>query len=249
MATAKDVLKQLAALAGENEATLGSNNTTVNKYFNAPGQPYCGYSIWYACKKAGSNMLNGCTNPAYVPTLKTFLKGKYTIVKNENAQAGDIFAYSDQHVGFVYAPYSGSTVITLEGNSTVYKTEAEARTSAANSGKYEGIGFKKRTLTSAYTVYRPVYDADTAYGTIISVYVNQLSTGNHGPQVKAVQRILYARGITGADNKTIEVDGVYGANTKAAVVKLQKILFPSESSQWDGTVGAKTWGAMLKELL
>ena len=37
MATADAVLGELAKLAGENEAAVGSNNTTVNQYFGVRG--------------------------------------------------------------------------------------------------------------------------------------------------------------------------------------------------------------------
>lgn len=256
MATAKDVLSKLAALAGENEAVVGQNNTTVNKYFNAPGQPYCGYSIWYACKKAGSNILNGCSNPAYVPTLKSYLSGKGWKVSNSNAKAGDIFVYAEDHVGFVYESVSGNTVITLEGNNgAVKKTLAEAKNGTGTS--FEGIGYRKLTLTSAYTVYRPAYDGasstssvdsggtaytDANYGTVVTIYLNLLKQGHEGPEVKTVQRILNAAG------QKVDVDGKYGPATKSGVKNLQKTLFPNEASEWDGEVGAKTWNAMLKEL-
>lgn len=254
MASAQQVLAQLAALAGENEAVLGSNNTTVNKYFGAKGQPYCGYSLWYAAKKAGSGIWNGCSNPAYVPTIKSFFAARK--VSNSQAQPGDIFAYKSDHVGFVYAVISGTTVITLEGNSTVYKTEAEARNSSVGSGAYEGIGYKKRNLTSDFTIYRPAYEdaSGTApfptpvpaekVGPAVTVSLNLIKNGHSGPQVKTFQRICYAYGIKGADGKAIEVDGEFGANCVAAAKTLQQRLGVSA----DGEVGKDTWTAILTKL-
>ena len=258
MASAKQVLAQLAALAGENEAVLGSNNTTVNKYFNAKGQPYCGYSLWYAAKKAGSGIWNGCANPAYVPTVKSFLSARK--VPNSQAQPGDIFAYKNQHVGFIFEPISGTTVITLEGNSTVYKTEAQARSGAVGTGAYEGIGYKKRNLTSDFTIYRPAYESNNtsdttaaatspapstqSVGSAVTVSMNLIKQGSTGPQVKTVQRILYAYGVKGADGKKIAVDGSFGANTTYAVKTLQKKLGVAA----DGEVGKDTWTAFLTKL-
>jgi peptidoglycan hydrolase-like protein with peptidoglycan-binding domain len=37
------------------------------------------------------------------------------------------------------------------------------------------------------------------------------------------------------------VDGIYGPNTERAVKNAQKLLFPGQSSQWDGKVGSNTW--------
>lgn len=256
MATAQEVLAKLAALAGENEAVLGSNNTTVNKYFNAPGQPYCGYAIWYAVKKAGSDILDGCTNPAYVPTIKSYLASKGWTVANGSPKAGDIFAYKNDHVGFVYSPISGNTVITLEGNSTVYKTTACTGTS------FEGIGYKKRTLDSNYTLYRPAYGGTSSSSSstsspastakvskAVTVTMHELSQGDTGSEVKTLQRILYSYGITDNAGKEIEVDGDFGPSTEQATIKLQKKLFPNASSEWDGVMGAKSWTATLTELV
>ena len=241
MATAQDVLAQLAALAGEDEAVLGDNNTTVNKYFDASGQPYCGYAIWYAAKKAGSDILDGCSNPAYVPTIKSYLAQKGWTVSNDAPQAGDIFAYKDDHVGFVYAPVSGNTALTLEGNSTVYAT------TACTGAAFEGIGYKKRTFTSDYTLYRPAYGGASAVaekvGQALTVTLNLLQPGHTGAQVKTVQRLINAAGID-----AIDIDGQYGPATKAAVILAQKRLFPADPSEWDGEVGVKTWTALLRAL-
>ncbi len=104
-------------------------------------------------------MFTGCTNPAYVPTFKDFCRKHFPVVPGGEAREGDLVAYSDQHVFAIKKRLSGSTVITFEGNTTVYKTIAEAEKSAAGTGAYEGIGYKKRTITAAFTVYRPPYAA------------------------------------------------------------------------------------------
>jgi hypothetical protein len=228
MATVSEVLASLAALAGERE-TNSNNITTVTKYFNANGQAYCGYSIWYAMRKAGSNLLSGCSNPAYVPTIRAFMDSKGWRVKdNASAQAGDIFVYgSDQHVGFVYAPYSGNAVITLEGNSTVYATLAQAKASTAGSGSFEGIGYKKRYLNSSYKVYRPTYDGATT----------TTNTGDN-THIRQFQRWLNTNYQTG-----LTVDGSFGRLTRVAAVKaLQTYLNSSCQAELavDGSYGPLT---------
>jgi hypothetical protein len=207
MATASEVLAHLAALAGEKE-TNSNNITTVTKFFGANGQAYCGYSIWYAMKKAGSALLSGCSNPAYVPTIRKYMDDKgWRVTNNASAQAGDIFVYgSDQHVGFVYAPYSGNTVITLEGNATVYATLAQAKASTAGSGSFEGIGFKKRYLNSSYKVYRPSYDGATSTSTT--------TTSGDNTHIKQFQTWLNTNYKTG-----LTVDGSFGRLTRVGAVK------------------------------
>jgi hypothetical protein len=277
MATAKEVLAALAALAGERE-TNSNNITTVTKYFNANGQAYCGYSIWYAMRKAGSNLLSGCSNPAYVPTIRAFMdKQGWRVTDNAKAQAGDIFVYgSDQHVGFVYEPYSGATVITLEGNATVYATLAQAIASTAGSGSFEGIGYKKRYLNSSYKVYHPTYDGATTTTNIgDNAYIKQFQTwlntnyktgltvdGSFGRltrvgAVKALQTYLNS-----SCQARLTVDGVYGTLTaswlrKNSVIKgsrgdivyiLQGLLYCRgyDPGGFDGIFGAGTLAAVKK---
>ena len=267
MATASEVMAPLAALAGENEAVLGANNTTVNKYFNAVGQPYCGYAVWYAVKKSGSDILDGCSNPAYVPTVRAFLEAKGWQVSYDQPQAGDIFTYQDDHMGFVYEKLSGSTVITLEGNATVYATLAEARASAAGTGAFEGIGYKKRTLTSAYGLFRPAYsgggvsnaDQVKAFQTWLGVDADGITgPATRQAAAKAMLRayltkypirwgsfgdtVRVVQGLlyaAGYDPKSM--DGAYGADTYAAVKAFQR----GRGLEADGIAGVDTVAALL----
>ena len=81
-------------------------------------------------------------------------------------------------------------------------------------------------------------------GKAVAVTVHQLSAGCTGPEVKTIQRIIYARGI----DKDLTVDGDFRPATKAAVIALQKKLFPRAPNEWDGIVGRKTWEAALTSL-
>lgn len=95
-------------------------------------------------------------------------------------------------------------------------------------------------LNGGEVVPVPVYH----YGVELTQKIHQLSVGSYGPEVKTLQRILYARGITDNANKTISVDGDFGASTKQAVVKAQKQL----GLDADGIVGEKTWAKLLTGL-
>jgi len=87
-------------------------------------------------------------------------------------------------------------------------------------------------------------DVATSYGKELSVTLNTLRLGDKGAQVKTAQRILYARGIKGADGKPIGVDGEFGSNTKSATIKLQKQLGIGQDGIW----GPDTWKAALTAL-
>lgn len=170
MKTAAEMLSAVEKLAGEKETGSG-NNTTVNKYWNAEGAAYCGYTIWYADRMSGKPyILDGCANPAWCRSLGEWLTGKgWRLKDNAKAQKGDIAFYCEynekekrwmyQHVFFIYEKVSGTTYITLEGNNMVFSTTEKARLSTAGTGAFEGIGYKKRDMPTGGTwvIFRPPY--------------------------------------------------------------------------------------------
>lgn len=159
MATAMQVMAPLAALAGENEAVVGQNNTAINKYFNVVGSAYCGYSLLYAFTRAGSKLLDG-SGAANVGSLARFCEAKGWRVSTP--RAGDIFVmrsggYENGHTGFVYKVLGNGYFITLEGNyGSVKATAAQAENGTG--ATFEGIGYRKAPINSTYKFYRPTYD-------------------------------------------------------------------------------------------
>lgn len=157
--TANEVLAPVEALAGSRE-TNGANDTPVNKHYLAEGAAYCGYTVRYGFEMSGNGAaIASCPSVIWVPTFRSWAVEHWTRVSNDKAQKGDVFFYKTQHTGFIFDGYDGRTVITLEGNSTVYATESEAKASRAGGGAFEGIGYKKRDLSSDFSVYRPPYTA------------------------------------------------------------------------------------------
>ena len=170
MKSAGDMLLPVEKLAGERETGTG-NNTTVNKYWNAMGAAYCGYTIWYADRKSGKPyVLEGCQNPAWCRSLGEWLTEKgWRLKDNRDAQKSDIAFYCEynkkerrwmyQHVFFVYEKLSGTEFITLEGNNIVFSTVEKAKLSTAGTGAFEGIGYKKRNMPNGGTwaIFHPPY--------------------------------------------------------------------------------------------
>jgi hypothetical protein len=164
--------------------------------------------------------------------------------------------------GSVYTPKAGDLIIFTDGWSTRDHTGMVYAADSKYVYTYEGNSSnqcRKRSylLTSSY-IYgycTPVYDASDdddevgeLYGDKLTVTLHELSKGCAGPEVATLQRILYARGIKDGNGNAIVVDGDFGKNTKAALITLQKQLFPSASAEWDGVCGAKTWAAMLTQM-
>ena len=82
-------------------------------------------------------------------------------------------------------------------------------------------------------------DAAPAANLDITVKLPSLVNGQRGGYVKTLQQLLTARGYN-----TNGVDGIFGAGTEAAVAKFQAAV--GVKINYPGTVGAKTWEALLK---
>jgi len=238
----------------------GSNNYTYAGYLcGVQGQPWCAAqvstAIYEACgssKTDAKAVMHGvwpyvnCAQvwDAAADSVKYF--GHYqrwTLGKGYRRtyypQAGDIIIFTDNgtsrsHTGMVYA-CDKTYVYTIEGNS--------------------GNMCRKRSylLTSSY-IYgwiRPAYAPATTstttktqveqYGAIVckDPELHLLSKGVAGPEVRTIQRIIVA----GEVDKTLAIDGDFGANTQAAVKTLQGKLGITQ----DGVVGKQTWTKALKE--
>lgn len=68
--------------------------------------------------------------------------------------------------------------------------------------------------------------------------------GHRNVYVRLLQNALVLRGcnvgVSGAD-------GIFGKDTKAAVIKFQQFAFPNDKKEWDGIVGQKTWNALFNQ--
>lgn len=175
MKSVNELISPILKLVGEKETGSG-NNTTINKYWNAVGQPYCGYTIWYADRVSGSPyVFAGCSNLAGCRTFGEWMTSKgWRLTDNSKAKKGDVAFYCEyskeenrwkfMHVFLVYEKINSTDYITLEGNSMVYSSIEEAKKSNPDTGKYEGIGYKKRRMPTSNTwaIFRPVYREDDA---------------------------------------------------------------------------------------
>ena len=78
-----------------------------------------------------------------------------------------------------------------------------------------------------------------------SALVVQVSQGSTGDAVRAVQAELQFRDLSGDLSLGVQVDGVFGPNTNAAVRGFQQAL----GSAVDGIVGPLTWCALVSGML
>lgn len=251
MITAEQMLAPVEKLAGERETGSG-NNTTVNKYWGVVGQAYCVYTILYANKVSGANVLSGYGGSGNCRQLGEFLTAKgYRLSDNSKAQKGDIAFYCEfnkaenrwmyQHVFFVYEHISGTKFVTLEGNTMVYSSVSQAKGSAVGTGAYEGIGYKMRNMPTSGTwaIFHIPYDGKktpTKAAQSVSISLPVISFGDTGDSVEAMQILLNGYGFDCG-----EADGVWGAKTDAALLLYQR----AQKIAADKVCGKDTWSKLL----
>jgi len=149
---------------------------------------------------------------------------------------GDVIVFGRnirEHTGMVYA-VDGTYVYTYEGNSS----------NMCRKRSY------LRTSDYIWGYVRPKY-ADAAlpeipgelYGPVVyeDIWLHLLSKGCAGPEVKALQRLLYAMELRGEDGKALSIDGDFGRNTAHATKAAQRLL----NLEDDGKAGRDTWKALL----
>lgn len=239
----------------------GSNNYTYAGYLcGVQGQAWCAAqvstAIYEACgnsKSLAKEVMYGVwpyVNCAQVwdaaPSSKKIWSyyQRWTLGKGERTtyvpKAGDIMVFTDNgklrsHTGMVYAVDS-KYVYTIEGNSgQMCRKRSYLLTSSYLYGWIRpNYNTSSSSSTSSSTTTTPVQQ----YGAVCckDPELHTLSKGVAGAEVKTAQTLL---------NKLIDakldVDGDFGAKTKAAVITYQSRFWSST----DGIIGAKTWDKLL----
>lgn len=78
-----------------------------------------------------------------------------------------------------------------------------------------------------------------------TVQLGEYVMGCSDPQIKAIQRLLKAKGFKGKDKRVLTIDGVLGENTAYAITRLQKKKGMKNINF--GTVSALTWLALIDD--
>ena len=136
---------------------------------------------------------------------------------------------SVEHIGIVEKVVNGKITV-IEGN---YSESVKRRTLSVN-GKYiRGYGVPKYdTATETQTTQT------TKKETMCKVEIKQLSKGDKGDTVKALQMLLIGNGVSCGK---FGADGSFGNDTVVAVKAYQK----KKGLEDDGIVGTNTWNKLL----
>lgn len=195
------------------ESQKGNKGTKYWKAYGVPkGTAWCVIFIWWVFKdcKASKLFCNG-EKTAWVPTVDEWGKKAKLIVKKDSGKAGDIIVFDWGNDGT--RDHVG--IIVKKNKNGSYKT-IEGNTSG---GKVDN---KTRYQSDIHHIIRPKYEAGVKKPFNLT---RKLKQGCTGSDVKQLQKKL---GVT--------ADGIFGAKTKAALVKYQK------SKGWipSGVVRTKT---------
>lgn len=233
MATREQIVKQAQEWLGRKESN-GTHKTIIDIY-NAHKPLARGYKVKYTdawCATFVSAVAIACGATDIIPTecscnkMIELLKAKGVWMEKDSytPKAGDLILYdwddtgkgdntgAVEHIGIVEKVVNG-TITVIEGN---YKNAVARRTLEVNGRYIRGYGIPKYTEKKQ---------------TMVSISLPQLSKGDKGAEVKALQKLL-----------SIGVDGSFGPKTDSAVRAYQK----KQGLKVDGYVGEDTWTALLK---
>lgn len=195
----------------------GSPNIFTRWYYgNDTTAPWCSIFVYYClAHTGGKELLKGCANKAYCPTVWNWGKAKgYTISKGSKAKKGDLVLFDwnkdnvCDHIGFVISD-NGNTLTTLEGNTS--------SDNDSNGGKVQirtrTRGVIKGFIRLPYAKAKPRKYTGSLPKLPKRSYFRQ---GDKGAEVKKLQKFLNWYG-----NYKLAVDGIYGYNTGQAVRRFE----------------------------
>ena len=221
---AQEIIDIATKEIGTVESPANSNNVKYNTWFYnkqviGASYPWCAVFISWVFRNT-----NLVKKTASCVQMLEWFEAHNQIVKKP--QAGDIvfFKYKTNnrrtnHVGLVIEVHE-NYIMTIEGNTSTSSND--------NGGKV----MKRKRSSNIVGYARPKYDSSVS---VVSDDRPLLRKGSRGTKVKYLQKIL-------AEKKyyTDKIDGVFGINTRNAVLKFQR----DHNLTQDGIVGKNTWIAL-----
>ena len=245
--------KKSNAKLDDKKANAGSKNYT--KYWRDVKPDFQGES-WCACFVSWCFMVTFGQDAAkkllghfpfvYCPTLAA----KTT---NKTPKRGSVILFWRPaknrygHTGIVY-DVDNTYVYTIEGN-TSGGSEVDSNGGGVHRKKYRlsSLDSKTKYFMPNYAIVVDASKADTAPKTDLigkcTIDLKTFGLWASDPQIKRVQILLNADGYKGKNGKELTIDGTLGENTAYAVATFQAAKKLSISTP--GTIGAKTWTALL----
>ena len=220
------------------------NQTKYGAFTKANFLPWCGSFVMWCANQAGVKVPNTVSTVAGAAAFKKM--GTWTDAKNAKPLPGDI-AYFDfpgdnvdriSHVGIVIENNGDGTVTCIEGN-TAGNPKGDQRNGGEVAVKTRGyIANKKRVMVSIVGFGRPNYVGNEVTAKVPApqapTFPGTIKPGDRSDGVKTIQRAL-----------ALVADGIYGNQTKAAVIKFQD---NHDNLDSNGIIGPRTWAELVKFL-
>ena len=220
------------------------NETKYGAFTKANFLPWCGSFVMWCADQAGVKVPNTVSTVAGAAAFKKM--GTWTDAKDAKPLPGDI-AYFDfpgdnvdriSHVGLVIENNGDGTVTCIEGN-TAGNPKGDQRNGGEVAVKTRGyIANKKKVMVSIVGFGRPNYVGNEVTVKVpvseTPAFPGTIKPGDKSDGVKTVQRAL-----------GLVADGIYGNQTKAAVIKFQD---NHDNLDSNGIIGPKTWAELVKFL-
>lgn len=218
--TANAVLKYAKSFV--RSAKYGSPNKFTKWFYgNNTTAPWCAIFVYYClAHTGGKELMSGCANKAYCPTIWNW--GKAKKYNKTSPKAGDLVLFDWEkdnvcdHIGFVIKDNGNGTIQTVEGNTS--------NTSNGNGGCVQ-IRTRNKSLVKGYirlpyaTATKPATTSKKTYSGTFPTLPKRgyFQNKDKGTNVKRLQKFLNWYG-----NYKLAVDGIVGAKTISAVKKFQK---------------------------
>ena len=173
---------------------------------------------WNDANKAGDKAGMAAAHASAVALREPYLSAGQTVASNGTVKGGLAIPVNSGAMGYIASVRETTIILSREINDYGQNAIAYVRTLTLGKDYYIGEDGVPYYITSG----------------------SFLSVGSSGAAVKALQDTLNSLGYRGADGRSLAVDGVYGANTQAAVEKFQS----AKGLKVDGLAGTATLGAM-----
>jgi hypothetical protein len=220
------------------------NETKYGAFTKANFLPWCGSFVMWCANQAGVKVPNTVSTVAGAGAFKKM--GTWTEAKDAKPLPGDI-AFFDfpgdnvdriSHVGIVVDNNGDGTVTCIEGN-TAGNPKGDQRNGGEVAVKTRGyIANKKKVMVSIVGFGRPNYVGNEVTAKVpvseAPAFPGTIKPGDRSDGVKTIQRAL-----------ALVADGIYGKQTKAAVIKFQD---NHDNLDSNGIIGPRTWAELVKFL-
>ena len=232
MTDAEKLLEVAYAFVGTAEDPPGSNNVVFNTDYyghevSGAAYPWCMAFVWdtFRIAKLGKYFYSGCRTASCTTLMKWAVNNGFMVYKDY--RMGDVFLYDydgvksdSEHTGIFTGKIEDGRYVAIEGNYA------------------DKVAVVKRKAPEIIGAFRPQFADELPVTPAVDVPLPELSRGDTGECVKAMQILLEGRGCSVGK---WGCDGDFGADTAAALRQFQN----AHGLVADAVCGIKSWSSLL----